>query len=74
MDEDLWQWFLQTAAQGQEVALPVACAWCWKETHPRDPFPSHWSSTLCSSHNVEIRQQYATRRNSPSRIVCAKSL
>ncbi len=39
------------------------CAWCWNERHPNgEPYPEHWSSTMCPPCEVRMHAQLAQRR------------
>ena len=47
--------------------IPIAlhpverCVCCWKNVHPRKPYPSDWSSTLCDVHREWTMEQRRSR-------------
>jgi hypothetical protein len=49
-----------------EIPLVLAplegCAWCWPHLYPGQPYPAHWSSTICPEHDAWFDQQRAIRR------------
>ncbi len=45
------------------VLAPLeGCAWCWPHLYPGQPYPAHWSSTICPEHDAWLDQQRAIRR------------
>ncbi len=38
------------------------CPWCWRDAGIANDFPPPWSSTICSYHDHQVRQQSRVRR------------
>jgi hypothetical protein len=39
-----------------------ACAWCWPHLYPGQPYPAHWSSTICPEHDAWFDEHRIARR------------
>lgn len=40
------------------------CAWCWPHLYPGQPYPAHWSLTICPEHDAWFDQRRIARRAS----------
>ncbi len=38
------------------------CPWCWKQAGIANEFPPPWSSTICSYHDRQMREQLRAHR------------